>query len=119
MSSTVSWNLQLAIQDGCSDDARALMEEMVASTAADEPGALRYEWFLSDDGRQCHTCETYADSAAALTHLGNFGAKFAERFMACFAPTGFHVYGEPNDEVRDILDGFGAIYLGPFGGFTR
>jgi hypothetical protein len=67
----------------------------------------------------CHVHERYADSAAALVHLGNFGAKFAERFLQCFEPTDLYVYGEPSDEVRATLDGFGATYLETFGGFIR
>lgn len=118
MSETISWNLQLAVQDGQLDAARSLMAEMVESTKH-ESGALGYEWFLKPDGSACHINEKYADSAAALEHLGNFGAKFADRFLTCFAPTAFHVYGEPSDEVRGVLDGFGAVYLGSFGGFAR
>ena len=94
------------------------MAEMVGSTRA-ETGAIDYEWFLSDDGTVCHICEKYADSAAALEHLGNFGTKFAERFLACFSPTSLHVYGNPSDEVRGVMDGFGAHYLGPIAGFSR
>lgn len=118
MSGPVSWNLRLDVNEGRLDEARALMEEMVTSTGG-ESGALGYEWFLSEDGRQCHISERYADSAATMEHLGNFGAHFAERFMTSFTPTDFHVYGEPSDEVKAVLNGFGAAYLGPFGGFTR
>jgi hypothetical protein len=31
----------------------------------------------------------------------------------------FTVYGTPSDELRGILDGFGATYMAPFGGFSR
>jgi quinol monooxygenase YgiN len=118
MSDVVSWNLQLSVIDGKLDDARLLMAEMVEATNH-EAGAVVYEWFLSPDGTSCHINERYADSAATLEHLGNFGANFAERFLACFAPTGLHVYGEPSDEVRGVLDGFGAVYMGTLGGFAR
>lgn len=118
MSGTVAWNLQLAVQDGRLEEARSLMAEMVESTRA-ESGSIDYEWFLSDDGTVCHICEKYRDSAAALEHLGTFGADFAERFLTCFTPTSLHVYGTPNEEVRTVMDGFGAAYLGPFGGFSR
>mgnify|MGYP003335396129 CR=1 FL=1 len=118
MSKVVSWNIQLSVQDGKLEEARALMEEMVEATGQEE-GALGYEWFLSSDGTTCHINERYADSAATLEHLGNFGANFAERFLSCFSPTALYVYGEPNDEVRGALDGFGAVYLGTWGGFTR
>ena len=118
MSDAVSWNIQLAVQEGQLDAARELMGEMVSATRAEE-GALVYEWFLSDDEGVCHIYERYRDSAATLEHLGNFGANFAERFLACFTPTSLHVYGAPSDEVRGVLDGFGAQYLSPFGGFIR
>ena len=118
MSDTVSLNLQLAVREGQLNDARELMPEMVESTR-DEAGTLGYEWFLDAGGTVCHVQERYADSDAAMVHLGSFGAKFAERFLACFEPTALYVYGDPSDEVRAILDGFGAVYLGTFGGFSR
>lgn len=118
MSSTVSWNLQMSVHEGRLNDARDLMKEMVAATEQ-EAGAQGYEWFLSRDGKTCHINERYADSAAAMVHLGNFGSKFADRFLTCFEPTSLSVYGEPSAEARAALDGFGATYLGWLGGFKR
>lgn len=118
MSTAVSWNLQMRVRDGSLDEARELMKEMVTSTLQ-EPGTQGYEWFLSEDGGHCHINERYADSDAVMAHLGNFGEKFAERFLACFEPTALSVYGKPSDEARAALDNFGATYLAPFGGFSR
>ena len=118
MSTVISWNLQLAVHDGRLADARNLMKEMVTVTEQ-EDGVLGYEWFLSEDGTVCHTNERYTDSAAVLVHLGNFGSKFADRFLACFTPTALFVYGEPSAEARAALDGFGARYLGWLGGFKH
>jgi len=42
MSNAVSWNLQLSVNDDRLDDARALMDEMVAATNS-EPGTQVYE----------------------------------------------------------------------------
>ena len=91
---------------------------MVESTQA-EAGTLSYEWFLSEDAGTCHLYERYQDSNAALVHLGSFGSKFAERFLGCVELTALHVYGEPSEELRAVHDGFGAVYLGTFGGFSR
>ncbi len=118
MSSVVSWNLRVSINAGQLEAFRTLMEEMVASTKA-EAGTLGYEWFLSADSGSCHVNERYADSGAVMEHLGSFGANFAERFLACVAPTSIDVYGEPSAEVREGLAGFGPVYHSPFGGFTR
>ena len=46
MSSAVSWNLRVSINEGRLEDFRALMQEMVASTEG-EAGALGYEWSLA------------------------------------------------------------------------
>ena len=118
MSEQVSWSIHASVLEGRLDDGRALMTDMVESTRA-EPGTLGYEWFLNEAGTEAHMKDRYADSAAAMFHLGNFGSKFAERFMECFAVTGFFVYGEPNAELRAAIEGFGPVYLGTLGGFTR
>ena len=118
MADTVSWILRLSVRESQMDSARNLMNEMVASTQQ-EPGAQLYEWFLSDDGKTCHIFERYDDSTAVMNHLGTFGSKFADRFLACFEPTGLDVYGAPSAEAKAALDGFGAKYLGWFGGWQR
>jgi quinol monooxygenase YgiN len=118
MPNTVSLNLQLAVRDGQLNAARDLMNEMVASSKQ-ESGAESYEWYISDDGTTCHVNERYSDSDAALVHLGNFGANFAERFPGCFQPTALSVYGDPSPEAKAALDGFGAAYYGWLGGFNR
>jgi hypothetical protein len=93
------------------------MHEMVKSTRK-ESGTLAYEWFLSDDKNTCHLYERYADSNAVMAHLGNFGSKFSSRFLGYVEPTSLCVYGEPSDEVRSALKGFGAEHLRTFGGFS-
>ena len=118
MSKVVFWNLELFINDNKLSDFKSLMNEMVTSTKS-ETGTLGYEWFISEDKSICHIYERYASSEDVLVHLGNFGTKFAERFLACVTPTRLHVYGEPSAEVKAGLDGFGPVYLKTFGGFSR
>jgi quinol monooxygenase YgiN len=119
MSEAVSWVLELAVKDGQLDAFKALAQEMSEATQADEPGATHYEWFIDDDGKNIHIFERYVDSAATMVHLGNFGAKFAERFMACVDPTRFMVYGDPSAEVRGAVAGLGAAHMTQFVGFAR
>lgn len=119
MSEAVSWNLKVNIKEGKLDDFRALALEMAEATAANEPGALLYEWFVSESGKQCHIIENYADSAAVITHMSTFGKEYAKRFLDCVDPAHLTVYGAPNNEARKILDGLGAVYMGEFAGFRR
>ncbi len=119
MSDNVHWVLEIEIKQGELDSFKALMNEMVEATRANEPDTMNYEWFISDDEGSCHIYERYADSAATMTHLGSFGQNFAERFMAAVAPTRLVVYGDPNDEVRAALSAFGAAHMAQIGGFAR
>ena len=119
MSDNVHWVLELEIKQGELDNFKALMNEMVEATRANEPGTMNYEWFIGADESSCHLYERYADSAATMTHLGSFGQNFAERFMAAVTPTRLVVYGDPNDEVRAALSAFGAVHMAQIGGFAR
>jgi quinol monooxygenase YgiN len=117
MSDTVSWVVELAIKPGQLDAFKALVSDMVAATQANEPGALNYEWFISEDGTTCHIYERYADSAAVMAHLANAGV-FGERWAATVEIVGGTSYGTPSDEVRAIVTQMGPV-MAPLGGFVR
>jgi quinol monooxygenase YgiN len=119
VSNSVSWLLEFAIKDGQRDNFDALLKEMIEATQANEPGALNYEWFINPDGKNGQIYERYTDSAATMAHLGGFGEKFAERFLAVLDPTKFFVYGSPSDDVKAALEAFGPVYMKDLGGFTR
>ena len=119
MSEQVAWVLQLSIKEGQYDNVVALMDEMVTATQANEPGALSYEWSTNDDKTMCHVYERYADPAATMVHMGNFGSKYMKRFFSLMSPLGIFVYGSPNDEVKGALAGLKPLYMGSIGGFTR
>lgn len=118
MEGHVSWLVQYTVKEGSLDTLKGLMEEMVEGTSA-EPGTLAYEWYISGDGGMVHIFEKYATSEATITHVNGFLEKWAARFMGCVDMTGFVVYGDPSPAAREILDGWGAKYMGPWGGFSR
>lgn len=119
MNTRVSWLFELSVNDGELRNLKELMKEMVDSVEANEPGTLAYEWSISGDGKQCHTHELYQDSVATVAHLTNFKATYAARLMSMGLATRFVVYGNPDASVREALEGFGAIYMSPLGGFIR
>jgi quinol monooxygenase YgiN len=114
----VSWVIELAVKDGALVAFEDLMKEMVSGTS-DEAQTLGYEWYISDDQRTVHIFEKYADSDAMVAHVNGFLEKWAERFLGAVDVTRFVVYGDPDKAARQLLDGFGATYLAPWGGFSR
>ncbi len=118
MRDEVSWQVELELKPGRLGPFRSLTEEMVDATRG-EAGALIYERFISADGRSICVYERYADSSAAVAHLRTFANKFGERFARMVTRRRFTVLGSPSDELRSVLDGFGATYLTRFAGFSR
>ncbi len=119
MNSEIFWVLELEFNEGRASDFHVLMTDMVSATYKNEPGTLHYEWNVSADGGICHIFERYADSAAVLKHLANFGENFAERFLAVFRPIRFVVYGSPSDEAKAALAAFHPMYMRSADGFSR
>jgi|ERR1700722_8099606 quinol monooxygenase YgiN len=100
----------------------AAFEEVVAPLVAatrQEPGALAYEYSVSADHATVQIIERYHDSDAVVSHVQQTFAKFEERFSALATLKSFVLCGAPSAEARKIVDGFGAVYMTPFDGFTR
>ena len=119
MSDHVHWLVEFEIKDGQREAFKALMEEMVAATWANEPATMNYEWFLGEDQRTCHIYERYVDSAATMVHLKTFGQTYAERFLKLAEPAGFTLYGNPDAQVLEALAAVGPTRMIEFGGFAR
>ena len=101
---------RLIVKPGQIGNFRALTTEMVESTRH-EAGVVNYERFVSADGNLVHVYERYKDSAAAVEHLQRFTKSFSARFMTMVERTRFTVFGNPSDELRGLLDQFGATYI--------
>ena len=97
---------------------QAVVRPLVEETKREE-GSLAYEYNVSGDHTEIHIIEHYRSSAAVVHHVTKTFSQFAEPFTALAAVSSFIVYGTPNEEARKILDGFGAVYLANFDGFTK
>ena len=117
MNGEICWHVELLIKPGQLESFRTLTGEMVES-ARRELGVLSYQRFVSEDGKTVHVYERYANSTAALTHLEIFAKKFATPFQDMVERKFFVVFGYPTAELKAALDGYGAIYLKPFGDFA-
>jgi quinol monooxygenase YgiN len=117
VSEEVSWCVELKIRPGRLEQFHELTGIMVETTRA-EPGVLNYQRFVSEDETHVHVFECYESSAAAVAHLRIFADQFGATYSTLVERTKFTVYGNPSDELRALLDQFGAVYMKPFGGFA-
>ena len=83
--------------------------------AQHEPGTLHYDWFFNSDETQCIVHETYADSDAVLTHIGNAGS-LVGRLVELGGGVRVDVFGNPSEELRAALAAFDAPIYGFYKG---
>ena len=113
----VHWHITMTVNSGKADAVKPLLDRMVTATQTNEPGALTYDYM--GEGDQVHIYERYADNAAAMTHMGNFGANFAEEFLGTFTITSVVVYGPAGDDLKEGLAPFSPTYFPQISGFSR
>jgi quinol monooxygenase YgiN len=77
------------------------------------------EYNVSANNTEIHIIEHYRSSAAVVHHVTKTFSQFAKPFTALAAVSSFVVYGQPDEEARKILHGFGAVYLTRFDGVTK
>jgi len=87
------------IHEGKMEEFKSLAKECHAAVMKKNPQHMQYDWYFSDELRECVILETYPDSNALLMHLSIVG-EFLGRFLALgeFKP---EVFGKPSKELLD------------------
>ena len=88
------------------DEFKELASELLQITNADT-GVLQYDWYLSDDGTRCVVRETYADSAAVVSHLPRVGEQLAKIGELCGGVAG-DLLGDASLELSAMVEASGA-----------
>ena len=117
MSRNVTWIAEATIKPGKRDEFEAVRNDLVAATSQEE-GALNYEWYICEEGKEVYIYERYADLDAAVTHLKTFGAH-AHRFTAAADFTVLTVLTDRPDDLREHLAGINTAFRVPWGGFKK
>ncbi len=117
MSMNVTWIAEATIKPGKREEFEAVRNDLVAATSQEE-GALNYEWYICEEGKEVYIYERYADFDAAVTHLKTFGAH-ADRFVAAADFTLLTVLTDRPDDLREHLAGINTAFRVPWGGFKK
>ena len=106
----------LAIEPSKFPAFQELVSKIIAATR-EEPDTLTYEYVVNQDHSVVHIVERYL-AAGLLPHVEQTFSPFAEQFLSLAKIEKLYVYGDTTAAIRAKLDGFGAIYLRSFDGFT-
>jgi len=117
MRDEIYWVVTAALEPQNYEAFKEVVTPLVAATRK-ESGSLAYDYSVNADHTVVHIYESYRDSPSVVTHVQDTFSQFADAFTALVAIEGFVVYGWPDAAAKEILDGFGSVYMTPFVGYT-
>jgi quinol monooxygenase YgiN len=110
--------VEFAIKPGKLADFESAASAMREMVQRDEPGTLRYDWWLSDDGGRDINIEVFVDSDALVTHMGNTGS-LLPGLLACADVVRVEVLGDLTQAGHAAIDDAATGTYGLLGGITR
>jgi len=109
--------VELEINPG-QDEAFDGVSRKLVAVSEQEAGTLRYDWFVSADGRRVHIVEEFVDPAAFGVHAQNIAALMPEMAAAVtFVRTS--VLGDVSSDARERLEGPGTSFYSHLRGVRR
>ena len=85
-----------------------------------EENTISYEWFLSDNGKKATLVERYTNSDATVQRFKNHGASpIASEVVEFVDFEAVYCFGNPKDDLREMLGGWDAIIQNHFCGFNH
>lgn len=118
MSDEIYWTYIVSVAEGAFEQFKDLIHELVDASRK-EAGTIAYQFWTGDDGRTVNIFEHYEDSGAVVLHVEQTLSPFKERMASLTTVKSVTVHGNPDEAARQILDGWGSIYMAPIAGFSR
>ena len=103
---------------GQMDNFKQVASKVIAAVAQ-EPGTLMYEWSFRQDQKTFDVIELYRSSEAALAHVKHLVAEFGKDLGQVQKGLQLTIYGSPDAQVKQAVEGFNPVYQTHVEGFIR
>ena len=100
---------RLKIRDGALAGFKEQAAEMMRQTRAKDTKTLRYDWFLSLDGRECEVRESYVDADALIEHAQNIAEARDKLFRDFAYDHEMTIYGEPTPAFSQLMERLAGV----------
>jgi quinol monooxygenase YgiN len=101
---------RLTIREGGLEGFKQQAAEVMRQMRKLDDRPFRYDWFLSDDGRECEVREAYADADALLRHQQQIAEAKTKLFREFVEGHTMTFYGEPSPALAGALKAMGTVY---------
>lgn len=120
MSKNIHIRAEFTIENDNVEQYKKLIEEMSNMVQISEPNTLVYEAYFNEDGTKCMVHEIYVDSKAVLSHNDSTASKtILPRIFRISRLDALDVYGNPNNELKELLKNFSSRVFDLHCGFNR
>jgi quinol monooxygenase YgiN len=99
---------RLKIRDGRLDGFKQQAAEVLKVAKEKDTRTLRYDWFLSDDEKQCEVREGYVEADALLEHSEHVWEARANLFHEFAYDHDMTLYGEPSPALAAAFESMGS-----------
>ena len=109
--------VDIAIKPGKTEDFRQAAQALFERTQS-EPGTLRYDYFISDEGTRIINIEVFRDADAFVAHNRN-AASLVPALLDAADILRIDVVGDQSDALYAELEGNALAHFTKLGGITR
>jgi quinol monooxygenase YgiN len=99
---------RLKVRDGKLEGFKQQAAEMMRETREKDIGTLAYDWFLSEDGKECEVREAYVDADALVDHAFHVHEARNVMFDEFAYDHEMAFYGEPSPRLVELTDKIGV-----------
>ncbi len=117
MTGNVYWMITARVKTGRLAELKGQIAALIEKTE-NEPGALSYDFWFSQQETRLHVHERFRDSASAIAHLRNVRREIGP-FMDTIEMDPFVVMGDVDAEARALFSSLGAEVAQFAGGLER
>src|SRR3954447_19994484 len=115
----VHFRIEFTINEGKREDFKKLIQEMARTVQETEPDTITFQFYLNKNNTKCIVHETYSNSDAALTHKNEVASKtILPKIFEIAKINRFDAYGNPSEELQNVLTSFGSKMYNLFTGFS-
>ena len=111
---------EFTIYEGKIEEYKKLVQDMSRLVKANEPDTIGYQFYLNSSETKCIVSETYANSEAVFAHSNGVASQtILPKIFNVSRISRFEVYGNPNEELQEVLATFSPQIYNLFTGFSR
>ena len=100
---TFEVSAHMTVRPGQLEGFKKQAAELIRLTREKDTQTLRYDWFLSSDGTECEVREAYTSPDGLIEHNMHVMEARARLFMEYADNHFMTVYGEPSQQLLDLL----------------